>query len=316
MAKVVGDGVSRRQYHPLPGAARMALACGVIQMKFDFVALAPTQQISGTPRPSERFELRLWRASRCGLRRTGAASRAATNTSLLAAVGFLAALLGLVISAPARAQSAAPQKALTVERIFGAPGLSGQLTRGIAWSPDGKRLSYFVAAGSAKAAKTELWEMDTQTGERRLLIAADKLETALLPSTRAASQATGLARHAAAQYLWALDGNALLFIGESSLTWFDLNTQSTKALVSGDEPIADAKISPDGRWASFVRDHNLSARLRRDRRDSRADQPAAEKNCAKASSIGFIPRNWGSPRRIGGRRILRPSHIWRWTRGR
>ena len=236
----------------------MALACGVIQMKFDFVALAPTRQISGTPRPSERFELRLWRASRCGLRRTGAASRAATNTWLLAAVGFLAALLGLVISAPARAQSAAPQKALTVERIFGAPGLGGQLTRGIAWSPDGKRLSYFVAAGSAKAAKTELWEMDTQTGERRLLIAADKLETALLPSTRAASQATGLARHAAAQYLWAPDGNALLFIGESSLTWFDLNTQSTKALVSGDEPIADAKISPDGRWASFVRDHNLS----------------------------------------------------------
>ncbi|MGB9334664.1 MAG: S9 family peptidase, partial [Candidatus Acidiferrales bacterium] len=167
------------------------------------------------------------------------------------------AAVGLAIATPSQGQDTTPRKSLAVERIFGAPGLSGQLTRGIAWSPDGKRLSYFVTAGSAKAAKTELWEMDTQTGERRLLMAAEKLETALQPSTRAASQATGLARHAAAQYLWAPDGNALLFIGESWLTWFDLKTQSAKALVSGDEPIADAKISPDGRWVSFVRDHNL-----------------------------------------------------------
>ena len=151
-------------------------------MRFGFIANAPTRQIGGTLRPRDRLAWRLWRASRYGLRRTRAASHAPTNTLLLAAVGFLAALLGLVISAPARAQSTAPQKALTVERIFGAPGLSGQLTRGIAWSPDGKRLSYFVAAGSAKAAKTELWEMDAQTGERRLLIAAEKLETALQPS--------------------------------------------------------------------------------------------------------------------------------------
>ncbi len=167
------------------------------------------------------------------------------------------AAVGLAFATPSQAQDTTPRKSLTVERIFGAPGLSGQLTRGIAWSPDGKRLSYFVAAGSAKAAKTELWEMDTQTGERRLLVSAEKLDAALQPSTRAASQATGLARHAAAQYLWAPEGKALLFVGESSLTWFDLKTQSTKALVSGDEPIADAKISPDGRWASFVRDHNL-----------------------------------------------------------
>ena len=174
-----------------------------------------------------------------------------------AAVVVSVAAVSLAIATPSQAQDTTPRKPLTVERIFGGPGLSGQLTRGIAWSPDGKRLSYFVTSGSAKAAKTELWEMDTQTGERRLLIAAEKLETALQPSTRAASQATGLARHAAAQYLWAPDGNALLFIGESSLTWFDLKTQSTKALVSGDEPVADAKTSPDGRWVSFVRDHNL-----------------------------------------------------------
>jgi hypothetical protein len=34
-------------------------------------------------------------------------------------------------------------KALTVERIYSQPSLSGRLTRGLAWSPDGKWLSYF-----------------------------------------------------------------------------------------------------------------------------------------------------------------------------
>ena len=174
-----------------------------------------------------------------------------------ATIVFALAVLGLAIPAAARAQSATPQKSLTVERIFGAPSLSGQLTKGLGWSADGKRLSYFAANGSGKTAKTELWAMDTQTGERRLLISAEKLETALQPAHAAATQATGLGRHAAAQYFWAPDGNALLFIGESSLTWFDLKTQSAKALVSGDEPVADAKISPDGRWVSFVRDYNL-----------------------------------------------------------
>src|SRR5262249_9072428 len=39
--------------------------------------------------------------------------------------------------------------------------------------------------------------------------------------------------------------------------WFDLQTQNSRVLVSGKKPIADPKISPDGRYVSFVRDHNL-----------------------------------------------------------
>src|SRR5262249_39955919 len=52
-------------------------------------------------------------------------------------------------------------------------------------------------------------------------------------------------------------GDALLIQGPTSLTWFDLKTQTSRRLVSGNQAIADAKISPDGRYASFVRDHNL-----------------------------------------------------------
>ena len=179
------------------------------------------------------------------------------GTRNCAAVFGLALVAALGLNATARAQDAAPKKPLTVERIFGGAALNGQLTRGIAFSPDGQRLSFLVASGSGKDAKTELWEIDSHKGERRVLIAAEKLTAALQPSNAPASQATGLARRAASQYLWAPDGNSLLLVGPTSLTWFDLKTQSATSLVQGDDPIADAKISPDGKSVSYVLDYNL-----------------------------------------------------------
>ncbi len=54
-------------------------------------------------------------------------------------------------------QAAAKSGQLTVDRIYSQPSLSGRLTRGISWSPDGKRLTYLDAKGSGRDAKTELW---------------------------------------------------------------------------------------------------------------------------------------------------------------
>src|SRR6266849_1854235 len=80
---------------------------------------------------------------------------------------------------------------------------------------------------------------------------------ALPPDAEKATQATGLGRHAPAEYQWAPGGGALLFQGPTSLAWFDLKTQASRTLASGKESIADPKISPDGRYVSFVRNHNL-----------------------------------------------------------
>src|SRR6266851_1223459 len=155
-------------------------------------------------------------------------------------------------------QPAGAGKALTVERIYSQPSLSGTLTRGLAWTPDGKGLSYFETKGSGKDAKTELWVMDASSGERRLLVAADKLESILPAETSRATQATGLGRRAPSQYQWAPDGMGILFQGPTALAWLDImKSQTGQALVSGKATLADPKISPDGRYVSFVRDHNL-----------------------------------------------------------
>src|SRR5258707_41859 len=160
-------------------------------------------------------------------------------------------------SSAAQQAAAALRKALTVERIYSQPSLSGRLTRGLVWTPDGKALSYFETKGSGKEAKTELWVMDAANGERRLLVASDKLESILPPESSKPTQATGLGRRAASQYLWAPDGSGLIFIGPSSLAWFDVKSQSAHTILSGKEPVADVKVSPDGKYVSFVRDHNI-----------------------------------------------------------
>ena len=171
---------------------------------------------------------------------------------------FAVAVLATVAAVPSvLAQQPTQAGELTVDRIYGQPSLSGRLTRGVAWSPDGKKVSFFEAKGLGKEAKTELWEMDAATGERSLLMAAEKLESTLPAAAGNASQATGAGRHAPAQYQWAPRGDALLFEGANSLAWFDLKSQAGRVLVPGKEELADVKISPNGQYVSFVREHNL-----------------------------------------------------------
>jgi len=172
---------------------------------------------------------------------------------------FLTALFlcGFFASPSAAQQPATSGKALTVERIYSMPSLSGRLTRGLTWTPDGKQLSYFETKEAGKEAKTELWAMDAASGERRLLVAADKLESILPADSSKPTQATGLGRRAPAQYQWAPDGTAILFQGPTALAWLDLKSQVARTLVSGKAALADPKISPDGKFVSFVRNHNL-----------------------------------------------------------
>ncbi len=62
---------------------------------------------------------------------------------------FFATLLFSAFFAPfsEAQQPTGTGKALTVERIYSQPSLSGRLTRGLTWTPDGKQVSYFETKG-------------------------------------------------------------------------------------------------------------------------------------------------------------------------
>lgn len=175
---------------------------------------------------------------------------------LLAATVFLPTML-FAQHTPPTAPDSGPPGILTVDRIFTQPSLSGRLNRGIAFSPDNHSLTCFEAIGTGKDAKSDLIAIDVASGNRSTLISADKLESALPKEQGKPSQTTGLGRRAPSQYQWAPSGQSMLLETSTSLVWFDLKSQSARPLVSGKANLADPKISPDGKYVSFLRDHNI-----------------------------------------------------------
>jgi dipeptidyl-peptidase-4 len=176
----------------------------------------------------------------------------------------LSAFLGLVSTSlfPANAQTQESQvggKAITVERLYSAPSLQGQLTEGIEWSPDGSRFSYIERKGTGKDSTLELWTMDVSTGERKVLVNAEVLKAVTQPEKAQNIQATGLGRVRADNYQWAPDGNSLLFIGSNTLVMLDLRTMKSKSVLSSEKDIEDPRFSPDGKSLAFVRNFNLEA---------------------------------------------------------
>src|SRR5271157_4393672 len=105
------------------------------------------------------------------------------------------------------------RKALTVERIYGAPSLSGSLTQGVAWAPDNRRFSFVGIDGNRIGAA--LWTMDATTGKRKILVNSDILESVIQPEKAKAIQATGLGRIQANDYQWSPTGDSLLFLGSN-----------------------------------------------------------------------------------------------------
>jgi len=190
----------------------------------------------------------------------------------------LAIFLLLIFAGAARAQTkdtSQPAQKLTVERIYSEPSLSGHTLRGITWTPDGKQITFLEAkrSGAERAAEervenerqgkkkkendADLWIVDATSGDRKVLVSGELLASMLPENSSAPTQATGLGRHAPADYQWAPDGTALLFQGPNALVWFELKEKAPRTLVSGTANLADPKISPDGKFISFVRDHNL-----------------------------------------------------------
>jgi len=163
-----------------------------------------------------------------------------------------AALAYSLFSTTASAQPKS-SKSLAVERIYGAPSLSGYLTSGIEWSPDSKRISFLERRNSG----VEMWTIDAVTGERKVLVKSDVMQSVLQPEKTSAIQSTGLGRVQAENYMWSPTSDALLFVGSTNLVLLDLKSMAPKPLVRGTDDLQDPKFSPDGKWVSFVRGSNL-----------------------------------------------------------
>jgi dipeptidyl-peptidase-4 len=180
----------------------------------------------------------------------------------------------VVLPAGAWQLPASKIQSLTPERILGQPSLNGELLRQLHWTSNGARLAWLrttlpsappPASGPpspqlAGPPATEIWSLDTATAHPSLLISATQLAADLgasAPVRRKLGDDHPAAPAHLTDYAWSPDGRSLLLITPVSLVWLDLASGHGRTLVSGAEELSDAQLSPDGRYASFIRDHSL-----------------------------------------------------------
>ncbi|MCL6480866.1 MAG: S9 family peptidase [Firmicutes bacterium] len=208
------------------------------------------------------------------------------------------ALPGLQAGSKALSQTG---KQLTVERIYGQPSLSGSLTSGVQWRPDGKVLTYLERRGQGAQAEMELWALDMESGARSVLVSAETMRNLLLPRGAPEAQRTGLGRQTPQRYFWSPTGEGLLFAAPQALYWYDLNSRTAKQLTSSHATMTDPKVSPDGRWVSFVRDHDLwlvetaTGQERRLTQGGREELRNAELDWVYPEELGIRTAYWWSP---------------------
>ena len=139
---------------------------------------------------------------------------------------------------------------LTVEKIYAHGPLIGNPPAGIAWSPDGKHLTYIDGG--------ELIDMDPATAKSHVLVSRAKIN-ALGGPHGTEQDRDHRERYKMPFYLWAPDSNHLLFDAAGRLWYYDLKNGTGiqvafSDMASGDDP----KFSPNGEYLSFIRDHSLS----------------------------------------------------------
>jgi dipeptidyl-peptidase-4 len=151
---------------------------------------------------------------------------------------------------------------LSIERIFGDPGLAGATPRAVKVSPDGRRVG-LLRGRTTDQHQLDLWVYDVRDAALEMRVDSKKLAPAeqLSAAERARRERERIADfHGIVDYDWAPDGRHVLFTLDGNLYLYDLEASGDPALrqlTHGEQAVLDAQVSPRGRYVSFVRDQNL-----------------------------------------------------------
>ena len=150
------------------------------------------------------------------------------------------------------------EETLTIERLYASPSLSGPTPRGVKFSPDGKRVT-FRKAREDENNRFDLWQFDVATGEQSLLVDSKILEPEEIELSEEEKALRERKRIAGSKgivsYDWGTAGTILVPIGgDLHLITLTEGGPDARQLTDTDAFEYDAKVSPGGRYVSFVRD--------------------------------------------------------------
>ncbi|WP_028079473.1 S9 family peptidase [Solimonas soli] len=157
---------------------------------------------------------------------------------------------------------AAHAEKLTPERLFADPDLNGPRVRGVQLSPDGRIVSYLKAKPDNQNV-LDLWAVNTRGGEPYRLIDANTLgapDKALSEAEKARRERQRVSQRGVVDYAWSADSRSLLVPVDGDLFVVDRATHAPRRLTETPADEIDAKLSPRGRYVSYVREQNLYVR--------------------------------------------------------
>ncbi|MFN7180886.1 DPP IV N-terminal domain-containing protein [Hyphomonas sp.] len=184
----------------------------------------------------------------------------------LFSVSWIAALLACAFPACSDTASASlmpDQTRLTLERLYASPSLSGPSPRGVRFSPDGKRVT-FLKPRADDLSRYDLWQFDTATGAQSMLVDSvlvDPQDAELAEAEKALRERRRIAGlRGIVDYAWGTAGTILVPAGgDLHLITLGKDKPSVRQLTNTEAFEYDAKVSPGGRYVSFIRDGALFA---------------------------------------------------------
>ena len=152
---------------------------------------------------------------------------------------------------------------LTTERLYASPALSGPSPRAVRFSPDGRRVT-FLRPREEDLSRHDLWQFDARTGESSLLVDSSSVDPddAELPeeekALRERRRIAGM--RGIADYAWGTSDTILVPAGgDLYLITLAPEGPKTRQLTQTEAYEYDARVSPGGRYVSFIRDEALYA---------------------------------------------------------
>jgi dipeptidyl-peptidase-4 len=165
---------------------------------------------------------------------------------------LLLCLLAAFAAAPASAER------LTLDRIHADPALAGPGVKSLRVSPDGARVT-FLRGREDNQFQQDLWEYNMKDKTMQRLVDSRKLvpnENLSLEEKARRERARTASLSGILTYSWSPDGKQLLVPIAGDLYLVDVaQPDAARKVASGN--VLDPKISPQGRYVSFVRNQNL-----------------------------------------------------------
>lgn len=169
---------------------------------------------------------------------------------------FMLLVTASVAATSAYAQNPVTGKQWTVQDIYRNGGPTGEPPKDLVWSPNGRLLT-FVSPDNQIGEEDDIVQVDAATGKASVLASHSRI-AGLSGGHISEQDRDHRSRYELPSYIWADDSRHLLLDTTGQLWLYDtangtgIQIASTGA-GSGDDP----KFSPDSKYVSYIRDHNL-----------------------------------------------------------